>query len=93
MWLDVRDLVFDPVNEAKLGRHLVKVDEVLEVLDLDPRFFVNRRERRASHVMVGPAKSGRILVVPIEDWGRGVWRPTTAFEANTWQIGRYRRAT
>ena len=87
MWLDVHELVFDPVNEAKLADHRVTI---VEVLDLEPRFFVNRRGRRASHVMVGPTMSDRVLVVPIEDWGRGIWRPTTAFEANRWQVRRYR---
>lgn len=90
MWLDVQELVFDPVNETKLAHHRVTTIEVLEILDRDPRFFVNRRGRRASYVMVGRTISDRVLVVPIEDWGRGVWRPTTAFEANGWQVRRYR---
>ena len=92
MWLDVQELVFDPVNEAKFADHGVTVLDVLDVLDLEPRFFVNRRARRASHVMVGRTRSGRVLIVPIEDWGRGVWRPVTAFEANRWQVRRYRSA-
>ena len=90
MWLDVRELVFDPINEAKFADHGVTIIDVLDVLDLEPRFFVKRRGRRASHVMVGRTQSDRILVVPIEDWGRGVWRPVTAFEASTWQVRRYR---
>jgi len=92
MWLDVIALVFDPVSEAKLAQHRISLEETLEVLDGEPRFFVNRRGRRASHVMVGPTASGRLLVVPIEDWGRAVWRPVTAFEANSGQIMRYRRS-
>ena len=90
MWLDVGELVFDAVNDAKLTDHGIDVVEVLEVLDREPRFFVNRAERRASHVMVGPTLAGRLLVVPIEDWGRGIWRPVTAFDANAWQTRRYR---
>lgn len=89
MWLDVFELVFDPVNEGKFAEHGVSAIDVLDVLDLEPRFFVNRRVRRASHVMVGRTRSGRVLIVPIEDWGRGVWRPVTAFEANGWQVRRY----
>lgn len=92
MWLDVHELVFDAVNEAKFADHGVTVLDVLDVLDLEPRFFINRRARRASHVMVGRTRSGRVLIVPIEDWGRGVWRPVTAFEANRWQVRRYRSA-
>lgn len=90
MWLDVSELVFDALNERKLAEHSVTIMDVLEVMDIQPRFFANRRERRASHVMIGPTRSGRLLVVPIEDWGRGIWRPVTAFDANGWQAQRYR---
>jgi uncharacterized DUF497 family protein len=89
MRLDVSELVFDAVNEAKLADHGIDIVEVLEALDREPRFFANRAERRASHVMVGPTTAGRLLVVPIEDWGRGIWRPVTAFDANAWQARRY----
>jgi hypothetical protein len=90
VWLDVQELVFDAINEAKFADHRVTIIDVLDVLDLEPRFFVNRRARRASHVMVGPTHSGRVPVAPIEEWGRGIWRPVTAFEANEWQVRRYR---
>lgn len=90
MWLDVRELVFDAINEAKFADHGMTSTDVLDVMDLEPRLFENRRARRASHVMVGPTRSGRVLVVPIEDWGHGVWRPVTAFSANAWQVRRYR---
>jgi hypothetical protein len=90
VWLDVQELVFDDMNEAKFADQATTIVEVLDVLDVEPRFFVNRRARRASHVMVGPTQSGRVLVVPLEDWGRGVWRPVTAFDANVWQLRRYR---
>ena len=90
MWLDVNELVFDAVNEEKFAGRGISLLDVLEVVDREPRFFINRRGRRASHVMVGPTLGGRLLVVPIEDWGRGVWRPITAFEANAWQARRYR---
>ncbi len=90
MWLDVTELVFDALNERKLADHGVTIMDVLEVMDIQPRFFANRRVRRASHVMIGPTRSGRVLVVPIEDWGRGIWRPVTAFDADGWQAQRYR---
>lgn len=90
MRLDVNELVFDALNEIKFADRGISPMDVLEVLDLEPRFFVNKRGRRASHVMVGATLAGRLLVVPIEDWGRGIWRPVTAFEANAWQARRYR---
>ena len=90
MWLDVQELVFDDMNEAKFADHATTIVDVLDVQDVEPRCFVNRRARRASYVMVGSTRSGRVLVVPIEDWGRGVWRPVTAFDASAWQVRRYR---
>ena len=92
MRLDVLELVFDDENAMKIGAREIAPTHVLEVLDGEPRFFANRRERRASHVMVGPTLGGRLLVVPIEDWGPGIWRPVTAFDANAWQARRYRSA-
>jgi len=57
-------------------------NQALQVLDNEPRFFRNRGDRRAAYVMVGPTFGGRLLVVPIEDWGHAIWRPVTAFDAN-----------
>lgn len=84
-------LVFDDENEAKFKANKVSLDEVQEVWSRWPRYYVNRPERRATHVMVGPTRRGRILVVPIERWGSmAEWRPTTAFAAEPGQVSRYR---
>jgi uncharacterized DUF497 family protein len=89
--IDVSGLVFDDENEAKFARHGVTIDDVQQVFDKWPRFYRNRPDRRASHVMVGPTRSGRLLVVPLEEWGpEGLWRPVTAFEASPQQAARYR---
>jgi hypothetical protein len=90
--IDVRVLIFDDENEAKLAANHLTIDEVQEVKDKWPRYYRNRPERRASHVMVGPTARGRMLVVPIEPFGRseGVWRPVTGFEAAPGQAARYR---
>lgn len=89
--IDVAGLYFDDENEAKFMSHGVSVDEVQQVLDKWPRFYINRLERRATHVMIGPTRAGRMLVVPIERWDHaGLWRPVTAFEASPGQAARYR---
>jgi hypothetical protein len=90
--LDVNELVFDDDNEAKFAVHNVTVSEVQQVLDSRPRFFRNSGQRRASHVMVGPTFGGRLLTVPVEEWGTGLWRPVTAFDATPGQAARYRSA-
>jgi hypothetical protein len=91
--IDVAALVFDDENEAKFKMNKVSVDEVQEVWARWPRYYVNRTGGRATHVMVGPTRRGRSLVVPIERWGSSdIWRPTTAFEAGPGQVSRYRSA-
>lgn len=89
--IDVGGLYFDDENEAKFRLHGVSVDEVQQVFEKWPRFYLNRLERRATHVMIGPTRSGRMIVVPIEPWNaEGLWRPVTAFEAAPGQAARYR---
>jgi hypothetical protein len=89
--IDVAALVFDDENEVKFRANGVTVDEVQQVWSKWPRYYTNRPGRRASHVMVGPTRRSRTLVVPIEQWGGSdVWRPTTAFEASPGQVSRYR---
>jgi uncharacterized DUF497 family protein len=88
--IDVAALLFDDENEAKMLAHRVSVDEVQQVRDKWPRYYTNRAHRRASHVMIGPTRRGRMLVVPIEPCGRRIWRPVTAFQATPSQAARYR---
>jgi hypothetical protein len=89
--IDVAALVFDDENQAKFAAHNVTASEVQQVKDKWPRFYVNRPQRRASHLMVGPTRLGRVLIVPIEALGvDDLWRPVTAFEATPSQAARYR---
>lgn len=91
MPIDVAELLFDDANEAKFAAHRISVAEVMEVFDNRPRFYENRPDRRATHVMLGPTWSERLLVVPIEPMRNGIWRPVTAFYPTPQQAARYRR--
>lgn len=64
--VDVQTPLFDDENEAKFEANGVTASEVQQVFDKWPRYYTNRPDRRASHVMVGPTRRGAILVVPIE---------------------------
>lgn len=89
--IDVDGLLFDDENEAKFASHGVSIDEVQDVFDGKPRYYRNRRARRAPFVMLGPTFDGRLLVVPIEPVGTsGLWRPVTAFEPTPQQAAAYR---
>ena len=91
MVIDVECLLFDDRNEAKLEANRVTLVDVEGVFERHPRFYVNRGNRRASHVMIGTTRRGRTLVIPIEALGDGVWRPVTAFKPTPQQAARYRR--
>jgi hypothetical protein len=88
--IDVSDLLFDDDNETKFAKRAITAEEVQQVLDNRPRFYRNRSGRRAPFVMVGPTFGGRLLVVPIEPLGGGLWRPITSFEPSAHQAARYR---
>ena len=88
--IDVAALLSDDDNEAKMLAHRLSVDEVQQVRDKWPRYYANRADRRASHVIIGPTCRRRILVVPIEQCGKRIWRPVTAFEVTPSQAARYR---
>ena len=72
------------------AKHLVSPQEIEEALAEAPAFLENAGKRRAPIVMVGPTRSGRMLVAPLEPTSRrGVWRAVTAFEANAHDRERY----
>ena len=75
----------------RYDKHSVAAKEIRQVHARAPRYFENEGEgRRAPIIMVGPTDSGRMIVAPIEPTHTiGVWRPVTAFEANTHHIDRY----
>lgn len=86
--VDVSELVFDDESEDKFAEHAVTVTEVAQVHFNGPVYRRNRRDRRATHLMIGQTSGGRWLIVPIAPWGsdQGVWRPVTAFEPTASQI-------
>lgn len=90
MEIDVDGLLFDDENGRKFGVHGITAADVQEAYDLAPRFYENLPGRRASHVMLGPTFTGRLILVPIEPVGSGLWRPVTAFEPRAEQAARYR---
>ncbi|MBI2917900.1 MAG: hypothetical protein HYY01_07870 [Chloroflexi bacterium] len=92
----VEELQFDEAflqHLAERGtyrKHVVSVQEIVEAHGGTPRYFLNAGTGRAPVIMVGTARSGRCLVVPMEPTGQvGIWRPVTAFEANRHHRQRY----
>lgn len=72
-------------------KHVVKLSEILQVFGNVPKLFLNPSETgHAPLIMVGPTDSDRMLCIPLVPTGKwGIWRPVTAFEANTHHRNRY----
>ena len=78
-------------QRRQYDKHYVSAKELRQAHAGAPEYFVNEPEtRRAPLVLIGPTYSDRMIVVPIEPTHtRCVWRPVTAFEANTHDRERY----
>lgn len=76
----IEGLAIDDDNESKFWVHGVTADEVLQVLDASHTIKKNRKDRRASHLIIGRDGQGRCLAVPVEPTReRTIWRPVTAW--------------
>ncbi len=76
----VEAFLIDDANEDKFWDHGLTVAHVAQVLDGPHRIKRNRRDRRASHLLIGRDHQGRCIAIPIEPTHeRGVWRPITAW--------------
>lgn len=90
--LELDDELIEHLRErSSYRKHAVSLSEIIQVLEVAPLFFENTGpDRSAPVIMVGPTDSRRMLVIPVEPTRRrGVWRPVTAFEANTHHKRRY----
>ena len=84
LWHHLRD-------RGTYAKHIVKLTEIVEVHGDVPKLFVNSSATgQAPIVMVGPTATGRMLCIPLVPTGKwGVWKPVTAFEANTHHREKY----
>ena len=78
-------------ERATYGKHRVSLAEILQVRLLRPKLFLNSSPSgRAPLIIVGPTREERWLCIPVGPTGKwGIWRPVTAFEANTHHRERY----
>lgn len=78
----IETLVFDGDNGAKLERHRLSRDQVLEAIaDAAGVIVRNRAGRRATPLIIGRDRSGRCLAIPVEPTDDPtVWGPVTAWD-------------
>lgn len=93
MSIQIEALEFDEDNLSEIEAHGITMEQVVSVLEGQPKFFRNKKGAAGLYLMVGPDTGGAMLSVPIARTARkGVWRPITAWTSSTGQITRWRRS-
>ncbi len=84
---------WDDFNEEELAHHGLSRDVVEQVWLEHPRFRRNKRQRAASHQMVGPDTGGTIWVICIvqSSFEPGLWRAITGWCAEESDITWYQQ--
>ena len=76
----ITEFLIDDENELKFASHGLAAAQVDQVLDNPYLVARNRRERRASHLVIGKDHGGQCIAVPIEPTHIiDLWRPITAW--------------
>lgn len=84
----VEDLVIDDENEDKFAAHGILARQVRQLLDRPHTIKKNRRERRATYLLVGRDRQGQCIAVPLEPTYRTtLWRPVTAWYCKPHEAG------
>ena len=84
---------WDEINLRELAAHGLTREIVLQVAEETPGFRANKKQRAASHQMVGPDFGGTMWVICIvEVKGQpGLWRAITGWRARDPEEAWYRR--
>jgi hypothetical protein len=85
---------FDEWNLAELAEHGITRRTVRQVAEESPRFRANKRNRAASHHMIGPDRGGAfwvICIVELPDQDHE-WRAITGWAARQHEREWYRRS-
>jgi hypothetical protein len=93
MALRIESWQWDEWNLEELADHGLTRRTVLQVSAEAPRFRGNiKKNRAASHMMIGPDKGGAFWVVCIVELdSEGIWRAITGWSARKHEIEWYRR--
>ena len=81
--MEIRELVWDPINRVKLRRHGIEQWEVDSMLVADDWVVTTDEEYPDQVRMIGPTTTRRMLTVALEPTNEPtVWRPVTGWEAD-----------
>ncbi len=91
--LRIDEWELDDGNLAELAAHGITEVILFQVGEEAPRYRRNKKERSATHQMVGPDFGGTLWVICIvETHRRYVWRPITGWQAEKKDVEWYRRS-
>ena len=76
---EIYEFAFDDINIEEVDRHGIRWEQVDQVLDNQFVTQRNRRQRRATYLVIGIDNGGRYISVPIEPTHLAtLWRPVTS---------------
>jgi hypothetical protein len=81
--LRVEELQFDDWGRDKLASHGVSIKTVRQVFYERPKYRKNKKNRAASHKMIGPDRGGAMWTIFIRetDYQPGLWRVINGWAA------------
>jgi hypothetical protein len=91
--IDIADFRITPITETKFWSHSINADQVYAVLDHFWTAIRKRKDRAASHILLGTDHQGRCIAIPInatED--PFIWRPITAWPCEPREAAILRKA-
>lgn len=90
--LEIYEFAFDDVNIEEFARHGIRWEQVDQVLDNPFATQRNRKQRRATYLVIGMDNGRRYLSVPIEPTHEStLWRPVTAYPSKYSEIADYHK--
>jgi hypothetical protein len=92
--LRVEDLQISDRVRDKLASHSVPIRAVRQVFYERPKYRKNKKNRAASHLMIGPDRGGAMWAIGIRetDYQPGLWRVINGWPAEDTDKEWYRRS-
>ena len=85
----IADFLIDDDNSEKFWSHSLTEEQVRQVLDNSFTVVPNRKNRRASHLVIGRDWNGQCITIPVEStYDPIVWRPVTAWRCKASEAAR-----
>ncbi len=90
----IEAFLIDDANEDEFAGHGLSAAPVTQVLENDKIIIPNRRQDQhtASHLVIGRDNGGAPITIPVQrTQDPTVWRPVTAWRAETWDLAELTR--